>query len=309
MMPRRNVLLFHSGALGDFLLVWPLLMAMGRLHPQSRIICVTSAGKGKLAENLIGVESADSDSGGWSTLFAPSTQPSPAVASRLAGSHTIISFVASAADRWTANVRRAAGQDVPILCLRPTPPATYNMHAGDFLLEQLDRWPAIQSATAAILRSIAQRGVRAARGPRSGVIVHPGSGSRDKCWPIDRFIQLIRLLKGAGHHVVAVIGEVERERFAPADLGRLRAACPVIEPADYSALAVELDQREAYVGNDSGPTHLAGLLGLKVLALFGPTHPAVWGPLGPRVQCLRHHPLETLGVDEVYNEMTKRVLK
>ena len=45
---RRNVLIFHAGALGDFVLSWPLVMALGRLHPQSRIIVVTHASKGRL---------------------------------------------------------------------------------------------------------------------------------------------------------------------------------------------------------------------------------------------------------------------
>lgn len=303
---RRNVLIFHAGALGDFVLSWPLVMALSRLHPQSRIMCVTAASKGKLAEEIIGVESLDSESG-WSGLFAAGAKPPKAVADRLAGAHTIVSFVAGTADAWTANIRRLSGEEATLLSLRGTPPADYNMHASDHLLEQLDSWPAIQSATAAILRSIAQRGVRPARWarPRGGIIVHPGSGSPAKCWPADRFIELIGRLRGFGHDVTAVIGEVERERWTPADMSALGRACPVVQPETYVALAAELDRREIYVGNDSGPTHLAGVLGLEVFGLFGPTHPAVWGPLGPNIRCIHHQPLETLCVDEVYNELKK----
>ena len=39
-----------------------------------------------------------------------------------------------------------------------------------------------------------------------------------------------------------------------------------------------------YIGNDSGITHLAAAVGTPVLALFGPTDPAVWAPRGPHVQ-------------------------
>src|SRR5262245_1628727 len=66
---RRNVLILHTGALGDFVLAWPLILALGRLHPQSRIICVTHASKGVLAEAALRVESADIEHG-WHGLFA-----------------------------------------------------------------------------------------------------------------------------------------------------------------------------------------------------------------------------------------------
>jgi ADP-heptose:LPS heptosyltransferase len=56
-----------------------------------------------------------------------------------------------------------------------------------------------------------------------------------------------------------------------------------------------------YVGNDSGLTHLAAALGLRTVALFGPTDPAIWAPRGSRVQILRavSGRWADLGVDEV----------
>ncbi len=41
------------------------------------------------------------------------------------------------------------------------------------------------------------------------------------------------------------------------------------------------------MGNDSGVTHLAAAAGAPTLALFGPTDPATWAPLGPRVEVAR----------------------
>ena len=45
-----------------------------------------------------------------------------------------------------------------------------------------------------------------------------------------------------------------------------------------------------YIGNDSGITHLAAAAGTPVLALFGPTDPAVWAPRGPNVRVVRWKP-------------------
>ena len=55
-MLRRYVLILHTGALGDFVLCWPLILALGRLHAQSRIIVVTQSSKGVLAEARVTAE-------------------------------------------------------------------------------------------------------------------------------------------------------------------------------------------------------------------------------------------------------------
>ena len=73
-MLRRNVLILHAGALGDFIVAWPLILALGRLHPQSRIIVVTHASKGALAEAALRVESTDIEQG-WHALFADNPAP------------------------------------------------------------------------------------------------------------------------------------------------------------------------------------------------------------------------------------------
>ncbi len=58
-----------------------------------------------------------------------------------------------------------------------------------------------------------------------------------------------------------------------------------------------LSECALYVGNDSGITHLAAGLGVPTVAVFGPTDPAVWRPLGPRVRVVRGRPWPT--VEEV----------
>src|SRR4051812_33953117 len=103
-MLRRNVLIFHAGALGDFILTWPIAMAALRIFAQSRVFYVTQSEKGKLAERVLGTEAKDSE-GGWPPLFAdPAKLPDPARRA-LEGTQLIINFVASESDPWTANAR------------------------------------------------------------------------------------------------------------------------------------------------------------------------------------------------------------
>src|SRR4051812_7612452 len=90
---KRNVLIFHLGALGDFVLSWPLAMALARIHPQSRIIYVTHAQKGALAAKVLRVESSDIESG-WHHLHGDATRLPEGPRKLLAGAHAIYTFLA-----------------------------------------------------------------------------------------------------------------------------------------------------------------------------------------------------------------------
>jgi ADP-heptose:LPS heptosyltransferase len=82
---------------------------------------------------------------------------------------------------------------------------------------------------------------------------------------------------------VVVLGEAERERWPAARLDRWREARNVCEPADAVALSQRIAGASCYIGNDSGPTHLAAQLGVPTIALFGPSDRRVWRPVGPAV--------------------------
>jgi len=293
----RNLLVFHLGALGDFLLTWPLVMALGRLHPHSRIICITHPSKGALAERLLGVEWASIEAG-WHQLHGDPQRLPEAAQRLLAGAHSIYSFIASADDPWAMNVR-AEAPHAELCLLYPTPPAHYAGHATEYVLEQLAARPAVAAAMRQMLQSIVQRGIARRPGPGAGVIIHPGAGSRAKCWPPERFIELIGLLKERGRPVRVLLGEAERERW-PADLiGQFQSMSEVRFPNTPLELCASLLEGRCYVGNDSGPSHLAGMLGLRCVCLFGPTAPQQWRPLGPDVQVLAAMPMELIRPPQV----------
>ncbi len=115
--------------------------------------------------------------------------------------------------------------------------------------------------------------------------IHPGSGSPGKCWPAENWTELIGLLPAP---ILLLEG--------PADAGvcdRVRARLSVpgstVQAAGLSLLesAALLEQSSLFVGNDSGISHLAAALGLPTVAVFGPTDPSVWAPLGSHVAVVR----------------------
>jgi ADP-heptose:LPS heptosyltransferase len=169
------------------------------------------------------------------------------------------------------NLRRSGVEKV----LRADPFPTYG-HAAAHLLQTLglpaaefpDRWQ-----------------------PESDqIILHPGSGSALKCWP--HFSQLAGRLGSPAF----LIGPLEA-RFDTRNHSRL-------ENLSLREVAKVLATCRAFVGNDSGITHLAAHLGVPTVALFGPTDPRIWGPLGRRVSVIKKSALQAIAVDDVITELS-----
>jgi ADP-heptose:LPS heptosyltransferase len=115
--------------------------------------------------------------------------------------------------------------------------------------------------------------------------VHPGSGSLQKNWPLERFIQAAQEIerKNQGQPIF-LLGPAEQET-EPAGFFRSQPF-PVMNTPPLKTLAGILSQCAGYLGNDSGVSHLAAALGLPSVVLFGPTDPFLWGPRGRSVHLL-----------------------
>jgi heptosyltransferase-2 len=133
--------------------------------------------------------------------------------------------------------------------------------------------------------------------------LHPGSGSLRKNWPADRFAALVALVSRDRPWLLV---EGPADAAPAAELARVPRACRAqgLPPRILGAL---LSQAGAYVGNDSGVTHLAAAWGAPTLGLFGPTSPDVWAPLGPRVSTLLAPTslMTDIAVDEVVAALAK----
>lgn len=290
-------MIFHSGALGDFILTWPLAIALGRLYPQSRIYYITAGQKGKLAERVLGVESIEVESG-WHGLYAEDAELPPSAIRMLAQAHTIVLFTPRKSDPAIEKLRNV-NPEAGILPLHPPIGAAPAVPAVQFILDQLTSNMALHSAVQQILRSIADRGISALHQPQ-GIYLHPGSGSPAKCWPLDRWIELARLLQSTHLPVHWVMGEVEKERFSADEKRRLSTLGGIVEPPTLTGLLDHILAARLWIGHDSGPAHLAGIMAVPTIVLFGPTDPCVWKPSGPRVHVLQHHPIDQLPADPVW---------
>jgi heptosyltransferase-3 len=144
------------------------------------------------------------------------------------------------------------------------------------------------------------------------VALHPGSGGARKCWPVSHFATVIQALWRRQIPVLLLAGPADHERLQ--ELQTLLSAPPhpslltTLIEAPLLEVAQRLQECRGYVGNDSGVTHLAALLGLPTIAIFGPSDPAIWRPPGPAVTLLHEPILENLSPDTVFSTMEARFL-
>ena len=123
------------------------------------------------------------------------------------------------------------------------------------------------------------------------VAIHAGAGAENKQWPAENFAALIDLMMAEADVDAVVIGGPDEAALA----ARIRES--VREPARVLPLAGALALRDLpvllracalYVGNDSGPKHMAAALGVPTLGIHsGSVDATEWGPLGEAAVALR----------------------
>ena len=115
------------------------------------------------------------------------------------------------------------------------------------------------------------------KAPRA--IIHPFASAPGKAWPVDRFAGLAQWLRDDVKLPVTLIG-AESDDFAPF------SSFEVLRGADLDDLKRALRSATLFVGNDSGPAHMAAAFGLPVVVLYGSADPVVWAPWRTRSESI-----------------------
>jgi len=257
-------LVVHVGGIGDLLLTAPAIARLAEAGPvdaagrPERLALLVHAGLVRKAYSMDSVDLASAFTGPSATLTAFVQQYDRAVVWMRDAEGACEGFRAAG----VADVRAFPG----------LPPAGWDRHASAYYLEQLgyDAGPALRLRFSPPL-------------PRHDVVIHPGSGGRAKNWPMGRFAEVAEMLRRAGREVTWCAGPAEEELSLPPDADVLR--CETL-----LALARHLAGSAAYLGNDSGVSHLAAACGARCAVVFGPTDARVWAPRGVDVHVLRGDP-------------------
>lgn len=122
--------------------------------------------------------------------------------------------------------------------------------------------------------------------PAPLVAIHPGAGrySLARIWPAERFAEVARALVDAHGADIIVTGgpdEVEIAAALEALVARPGRVHVLAGRTSIHVTAALIERCDLFVGNDSGPMHLAAAVGTPVVAVFGPSNWAAWGPYVP----------------------------
>jgi heptosyltransferase-2 len=291
----KRALLVRAGALGDVLLLRRVVYALRRAGHSVALLAPRRTGGVLVDPGESGVESLiDLEAPEAASLFDDGATVAPALRAALSGFALAVAY--SRSEPLFTQLRAL----IPaVRVVDPTPPS--DVHAARWYCEPM----AALGIDAAIeppplLPTDEERAHAAAwrrQLPARFLAVHPGSGAAAKNWPAERFAAVVRALSAESPWLL-VSGPADDA--AAATLARQPGAvrAHALPPRTLGAL---LAGAGLFVGNDSGVTHLAAAFGAPTLALFGPTAPAQWAPLGvnARVVSARGGAMDGLSVDEV----------
>jgi heptosyltransferase-3 len=276
-----RTLLVRAGALGDVLLLRTALatlkgagLVVDLMAPADSGAALIGPGEGE-ASRLLAWDRPEA-----APLFAPGGPPSGPWLSELRRYRAIVAY--SRSEPILAGLR-AIG---PRVIAHPPRPPEPGPHVADWLAEAV-RNLAPRRVAARPLRPVpAETGAASSfwsRLPTGFLAIHPGSGSPLKNWPQERFAAVADALRD-GREWLLVEGPADASACA-----RLRHSPGALTISGQSprVLGAVLSRAGLYVGNDSGVSHLAAAWDAPTLALFGPTDPRQWAPVGADVDALR----------------------
>ncbi len=208
-----------------------------------------------------------------------------------------------------------------VITLSLKPPENFEGHLADFYIQELVKQSGLHMEAAPFETGeqlIKANKADAARGrellkdagadlSKKVVVIGPGSGGRSKCWYIDNFIAVAKKLSAKDIEAVFLLGPAEEERFEETTMRMLSETGKCLTHLSLTEVVGLLSCAGYFLGNDSGITHLAAGLGTGTIALFGPSNPNIYKPVGPKVKVLHGEP--AIFATEVCEELQRQVLE
>ena len=270
-------LVYHAGALGDFITTFPALRFWKERMHEDHIVLLGKPAFGELAREAGLIDKwLDLDERMHLPLFHDRFSPeADALLSRFSSA-----LLFSDEDSPLVKNVRASG----IKRIHAQPPFPEQaIHAVDYHLSMLanpvtlsveERTPRIAVAQKAIAASYAIMPA-----DRPFIAIHSGSGSQKKNWPFERFLNVADTLRQKGFAIAWLQGPAEEGWPFPAH-------DTVVGERSLPVIAGLLSRSRLFMGNDSGMTHLAASVNCPTIALFGPSDPVVWAPRGALVRVI-----------------------
>jgi ADP-heptose:LPS heptosyltransferase len=270
----HRLLVLHQGAIGDFLLTLSVVQAARTMLAAEAVVAVASAASARVAAGRSDVDTwIGPDEVGLYRLFCGDLPLSDRLAGILDHADVVLNFLGGPTEAIHQRLVAASKGRVISVDPRPTPETREaRRHITAQWTDDVRRagLPIPDPEPARIRFPARRTGLFRA-------LIHPGSGGRGKCWPLDRFVAVAGTL--AQCEAIWMLGPAEVEEARRVQV----CAESLLVEEDLVNAAEAMSGCDFYIGNDSGMTHLASALGLPTVAIYGTTDPYIWRPLGEQV--------------------------
>ena len=297
-MPDNKILVIRGGAIGDFILTLPVLAALRRQFPQTRLEVLgylhiaRLALAGGLADEVQPIESR-----ALAGFFARGGELDQTLQSYFNSFAIIVSFLYDPDRIFLSNIASCSRAQFLVGPHRPDEKA--GRHAAEAFLKPLESLAIFDADP------VPRLPLNSPLPTLNQLALHPGSGSERKNWPEANWTELLqRLSAETSMRFLLIGGEAEGDRLPRLAQALPAGRCEILSSRPLVEVAGRLSQCAGFVGHDSGITHLAAALGVPALALWGPTPEAVWAPRGERVTLLRApEDSDVISVTEVLDQL------
>lgn len=277
-----RIVVFRGGALGDTLITLPALSALRTAYPQATVCLVGNPTAATLIREAGWIDEVRSQSDArWSPLFSPGPLPAD-LQQWLAAADLVVNYWPDPDGRVASHFPSRPGQRFvhhPTTTISTCP-------ASEHFLQPL-RSLGVVSEPRATRPLLSLPAASPANTLPAGAdwIVHPGSGSRSKNWPVDRWREVME--HSPARSFVVVLGRTDLDMGLTATCFAGLANVRVVVDRSLTEIAAVLRSARGFLGHDTGMAHLAAALGTRCLLLFGPTCPEIWAPPYPWVNYIR----------------------
>jgi heptosyltransferase-2 len=288
---KGRILVVRGGNLGEFILTCPVFAALRAQFPGTEIEVLGYPRFAELAKAAGLIDEVRSiETRAAAGFFARNAVLDPDLSSYFARFSVVFSYLYDPDGFFQMNVCKVSTAQFVQGRARPDEGAT--LHASETFLKPLERL-AIFDADAAPRLSLRHGSASA-----PAIVIHPNPETGPRAWPEAKWRNLALAIMAKTAYRVVLVGDEAQTRTLQrmvSDMPRDRAT--ILSSAVLPELAQHLGGCQAFVGHDSGVSHLAAALGIQCVVVWGNSNATIWRPRGKHVTVL-HNRAGAIGVTQ-----------
>src|SRR5258706_1535148 len=299
---RGKILVIRGGAIGDFILTLPAISALRTQFPDAFLEVlgyphiVQLAQAGKVVDRVQSIEAR-----ALAGFFSRNGTLEEDLRDYFSDFDLIISYLYDPDEIFKTNLARCTTAQFIAGPHRPT--ESGRIHATQVFLKPLESLAIFDADP------VPRLSLGATANSKRPLALHPGSGSESKNWPEEKWAELLQhLIAETPFKLLLVGGEAEGERLQDLAATLPPTRLTVAQSLPLVELGRMLERSCAFIGHDSGISHLPAALGLPGLVLWGDTVEGIWRPPSEKVKIVQNDgKLTDLSVAEVMSALDRLI--